>query len=91
MPQAALRANRPGSRALFVFAAEGEGFEPSDDVAAVNGFQDRRIQPLCHPSGPRADDRMSVAGRCDDGNVEGCEPIAGLRGGRAARDVCEAR
>jgi hypothetical protein len=39
------------ARALFVFAAEGEGFEPSDDVAAVNGFQDRRIQPLCHPSG----------------------------------------
>jgi hypothetical protein len=30
--------------------AEGGGFEPPDDVAAVNGFQDRRIQPLCHPS-----------------------------------------
>jgi hypothetical protein len=40
--------------------AEGGGFEPPDDVAAVNGFQDRRIQPLCHPSGTSA---MLRAGR----------------------------
>ncbi len=37
--------------------AEGGGFEPPSDVAAANGFQDRRIQPLCHPSGvPVLDD-----------------------------------
>src|SRR6266536_2460317 len=30
--------------------AEGEGFEPSSDPRARNGFRDRRIRPLCHPS-----------------------------------------
>jgi hypothetical protein len=30
--------------------AEGEGFEPSRDETAPNGFRDRRIRPLCHPS-----------------------------------------
>ena len=30
--------------------AEGEGFEPSNDESAVNGFRDRRFQPLSHPS-----------------------------------------
>ena len=39
---------------------EGEGFEPSDDVAAVNGFQDRRIQPLCHPSSDRTQASRSM-------------------------------
>lgn len=29
--------------------AEGEGFEPRTPHD-VNGFQDRRIKPLCHPS-----------------------------------------
>jgi hypothetical protein len=32
------------------YKAEGEGFEPSDDVTAVNGFRDRPVQPLRHPS-----------------------------------------
>src|SRR5690349_13580586 len=36
---------------IWLYKAEGEGFEPSMDVSAHNGFQDRRIQPLCHPSG----------------------------------------
>ncbi len=31
--------------------AEGVGFEPTDRENPVNGFQGRRIQPLCHPSG----------------------------------------
>ena len=30
--------------------AEGEGFEPSTDLTARNGFRDRRIRPLCHLS-----------------------------------------
>ncbi len=29
--------------------AEGEGFEPPK-VLSLNGFQDRRDRPLCHPS-----------------------------------------
>src|SRR3954464_8439756 len=40
--------------------AEGEGFEPSRDLTAPTGFQDRRIQPLCHPSGTGP---ASLAGR----------------------------
>ena len=35
--------------------AEGEGFEPSTDPEARNGFRDRRIRPLCHPSGGEAE------------------------------------
>ena len=31
--------------------AEGVGFEPTRPLARPNGFQGRRIQPLCHPSG----------------------------------------
>jgi hypothetical protein len=31
--------------------AEGEGFEPSIRRTTDNGFRDRRIRPLCHPSG----------------------------------------
>ena len=31
--------------------AEGVGFEPTEHLAMLNGFQDRRISPLCHPSG----------------------------------------
>ena len=30
--------------------AEGERFELSRDETAPNGFRDRRIRPLCHPS-----------------------------------------
>jgi hypothetical protein len=30
--------------------AAGEGFEPPNEVAPVAGFQDRCIQPLCHPA-----------------------------------------
>ena len=31
-------------------AAEGVGFEPTRRLTSPNGFQGRRIQPLCHPS-----------------------------------------
>jgi hypothetical protein len=33
-----------------VVEAEGPGFEPGRRLTPPNGFQDRRIQPLCHPS-----------------------------------------
>jgi hypothetical protein len=35
---------------FWLYQAEGEGFEPSSDPEARNGFRDRRIRPLCHPS-----------------------------------------
>src|SRR5436190_24259033 len=38
-------------KALDTHEAEGEGFEPPD--LSVNGFQNRRIRPLCQPSGAR--------------------------------------
>ena len=38
-------------RAGGLVVAEGEGFEPSRRVTPPAGFQDRCIQPLCHPSG----------------------------------------
>jgi hypothetical protein len=41
---------------------EGPGFEPGRPVTRPNGFQDRRIQPLCHPSKQgrrRLDDSLS--------------------------------
>jgi hypothetical protein len=34
----------------FLVEAEGERFELSRDETAPNGFRDRRIRPLCHPS-----------------------------------------
>jgi hypothetical protein len=30
------------------YSAEKEGFEPPDPWLQINGFQDRRIRPLCH-------------------------------------------
>ncbi len=35
----------PEARSIM---AEGEGFEPPD--LSINGFQDRRLRPLGHPS-----------------------------------------
>jgi hypothetical protein len=36
------------SNDIGTLLAEGEGFEPPD--LSVNGFQDRRLKPLGHPS-----------------------------------------
>ena len=44
----------PGARCGFQGKAEGEGFEPSIRLTTDNGFRDRRIRPLCHPSGDQA-------------------------------------
>ena len=33
------------------YKAEGVGFEPTKDPKALNGFRDRPVQPLRHPSG----------------------------------------
>ena len=52
---------------MYLKLAEGEGFEPSSDQSARNGFRDHRIQPLCHPSRGTAlrlvDRRLSGAPR----------------------------
>src|SRR5207244_11897908 len=43
----------PDSRSTsgrLALQAEGEGFEPSVDRKAHNGFRDRPVQPLRHPS-----------------------------------------
>jgi hypothetical protein len=42
-------------------STEGEGFEPSNDESAVNGFRDRRFQPLSHPSGGTSQHRAADA------------------------------
>src|SRR5829696_6305436 len=42
--------------------AEGEGFEPSIRLTTDNGFRDRRIRPLCHPS------ERAVAQRSEEGS-----------------------
>ena len=45
---------------------EGGGFEPPSEVNPRNGFRDRRIRPLCHPSAGQASrgaESPSAAGR----------------------------
>jgi hypothetical protein len=54
------RTQRAGRRSAattpdWVCEAEGPGFEPGRPLTRPNGFQDRRIQPLCHPSAGPAD------------------------------------
>ncbi len=39
----------PKGQGVFSILAEGAGFEPAN--LSVNGFQDRRLRPLGHPSG----------------------------------------
>ena len=55
------RTNPHGNR-VCAPGAEGEGFEPSSDLTARNGFRDRRIRPLCHPSGPTPRGRFDGEG-----------------------------
>lgn len=49
----------------FEVMTEREGFEPSKDVAALNGFRDRPVQPLRHLS------RMSPTARREAPRVPG--------------------
>ena len=59
-------------------AAEGVGFEPTSRLATATGFQDRRIQPLCHPSGStRATDARRKGGVSMDGRVDWMGRCAG--------------
>ena len=47
--------------------AEGEGFEPPD--LSVNGFQDRRLRPLGHPSTTNASSPKVLLSRRHLGRV----------------------
>ncbi len=42
-----------GQGSNVALMAEGVGFEPTVRLTTDNGFQDRRIRPLCHPSAPQ--------------------------------------
>ena len=48
------RPNSPCTAQEPLQLAEGEGFEPSKDENALNGFRDRPVQPLRHPSAGKA-------------------------------------
>src|SRR6266536_2460942 len=52
---------------VFVQTAEGEGFEPSIRLTTDNGFRDRRIRPLCHPSEEGQSSRASPGRRLSCG------------------------
>ena len=65
--------------------AEGVGFEPTRGMVTPNGFQDRRLQPLGHPSGVHYHSIGGLAvqvvgpwrGRCKKGKTgkqKGAEP-----------------
>ena len=54
---------------IRLYKAEGEGFEPSTSLTTRNGFRDRRIRPLCHPSGI-----ATVPHRTVEAEKEGFEP-----------------
>ena len=54
------RGGSPG-QGVFSILAEGAGFEPAN--LSVNGFQDRRLRPLGHPSGIAQFLRPERAGR----------------------------
>ena len=62
--------------------AEGEGFEPSIRLTTDNGFRDRRIRPLCHPSdGSGASALRSGEGgiRTLEGGIHPPNALAGRR------------
>src|SRR4051812_9572830 len=48
--------------------AEGRGFEPPIRLTTDNGFRDRRIRPLCHPSAGARDRGVALTEK------EGFEP-----------------
>ena len=58
--------------------AEGVGFEPTRDLSAPNGFQNRRLRPLGHPSEKRVP-RFASAGS------EPPSPLYRVRWGSSSR------
>jgi hypothetical protein len=51
--------SRTTMRDLAVSRRKGGDSNPRDGGCPSNGFQDRRIQPLCHPSAARSDPTRS--------------------------------
>ena len=58
------------------YQAEGEGFEPSSDPEARNGFRDRRIRPLCHPSEREKQARVGLCLTEKEGFEPSMEPFS---------------
>ena len=56
--------------------AEGEGFEPSIRLTTDNGFRDRRIRPLCHPSARARRSRRGVTLTEKEGFEPSMEPFS---------------
>jgi site-specific DNA recombinase len=54
--------------------AEREGFEPSKDVTALNGFRDRPVQPLRHLSSARQGAARLAEGRLSTGLAASASP-----------------
>ena len=54
--------HNPLDQRVSASRAEGEGFEPSTRRTTGNGFRDRRIRPLCHPSSGEGGIRTLDAG-----------------------------
>jgi hypothetical protein len=63
--------------------AEGGGFEPPSELAPRNGFRDRRIRPLCHPSAGEATKPRQTPGDAAAASGRALRSRAG-RGVRAA-------
>ena len=95
VPQSPLRLGVPGppgsyglrtTSERFAFgSAEGVGFEPTGPETRSNGFRDRHIRPLCHPSraGQAGDTRYGVLSRSES-KVSGS---SGVYRCRAALDL----
>ena len=69
---------QPGSRSVernLAQRAEGERFELSIRLATDNGFRDRRIRPLCHPSAGAS--LAGVRSRSAPGRRPGSGPPSG--------------
>jgi hypothetical protein len=46
------RHETPATRRFWLNQAAGVGFEPTGDLSAASGFQDRPVRPLRHPAEP---------------------------------------
>ena len=60
-PQGTHRSREIDRSSFDVRSAEPLGFEPREPLTRFNGFQDRRIQPLCHSSAERTPLRLATS------------------------------
>src|SRR3954447_17888536 len=65
-PQAATQSR---STAGSAWLTAGVGFEPTGDLSAASGFQDRPVRPLRHPAAPTLSRRRALSASARDGNA----------------------